>query len=194
MSSLVLIVDDDAIVRESLEAILENESYRFETASNGADAIEKTLANVPDIVLLDVMMPEMDGFEVCRRIRSLPAVAEVPIIILTALDDQKSLLLGLEAGADDFLTKPFNRVELRARVATITRLNRYRRLLKERNLTRKLTNQIINLQEEERRKIAMELHDELGQALTSLSIGMNLVRDELDPGQAVIKERIFDML
>ena len=78
------------------------------------------------------MMPGMDGFEVCQRIRNNPLLAEIPIIMLTALDDRKSLLDGLEAGADDYITKPYDRHELRARLIGITRLNRYRKLLDER--------------------------------------------------------------
>ncbi|MCB0124679.1 MAG: response regulator, partial [Caldilineaceae bacterium] len=80
----------------------------------------------------DVMMPGMDGFEVCRRLRADARLAEIPIILVTALDDRSSRLRGIEAGADDFVTKPFDHAELRARVRTITRLNRYRRLLDER--------------------------------------------------------------
>ena len=87
----------------------------------------------PDLILLDVMMPDMHGYEVCRRLRADPLLAEVPIIMVTALDDRESRLLGIKAGADDFLTKPFDTVELQARVQTIIRLNRYRRLLMERN-------------------------------------------------------------
>jgi PAS domain S-box-containing protein len=86
----------------------------------------------PDLILLDVMMPGMDGFEVCRRLRASDQLAEVPIILVTALDDRDSRIQGMEAGADDFVTKPIDRVELRARVRTVTRLNRYRRLLAER--------------------------------------------------------------
>jgi putative two-component system response regulator len=78
------------------------------------------------------MMPDMDGYEVCRRLRADPALALVPIMMVTALDDQKALLQGLEAGADDFITKPFSRAELRARVRTITRLNRFQTMLEER--------------------------------------------------------------
>ena len=193
-SSLILIVDDDPIARESLEAILESGDYRFSMAANGKQAVEKTLQELPDLILLDIMMPEMDGYEVCRKIRSIPQVAEIPIILLTALDDKASLLRGLESGADDFLSKPIHRVELRARVATITRLNRYQRLLQERALTRKLTKELIDLQEKERGHIAQELHDELGQSLTSLTIGLKLLKDDLPPDQAQAKERISDML
>jgi signal transduction histidine kinase len=86
----------------------------------------------PDLVLLDVMMPGMDGFETCRRLRGDPILAEVPVILLTALDDRESRLAGFEAGADDFVAKPFDRLELRLRVRGLLRLNRYRRLTEER--------------------------------------------------------------
>src|SRR5215213_5639586 len=132
MSSMVLIVDDEYIGRETLQSVLEGEGYQLVMAENGPQAIEKAKAILPDVILLDVMMPGMTGFEVCERIRNDPPVAEIPIIILTALDDRESLLTGLKAGADDFISKPFDRFELRARLIGITRLNRYHKLVQER--------------------------------------------------------------
>lgn len=128
----ILIVDDDAAGREVLVSILEGDGYELVLAENGFQAIDLANAIHPDIILLDVMMPGMDGFEVCRRIRSNKEIAEVPILFLTALDDRQSLLSGLEAGADDFISKPPDRYELRARLLAISRLNRYRKLLEER--------------------------------------------------------------
>src|SRR5678815_4133156 len=130
--STILIVDDEPFGRETLESILEPEGYTLVMAENGYQAIEEARAVRPDVILLDVMMPGMNGFEVCRRIRSEKQLAEVPILFLTALDDRQSLLNGLEAGADDFISKPFDRYELRARLLGITRLNRYRKLVTER--------------------------------------------------------------
>jgi PAS domain S-box-containing protein len=130
---VILIVDDEPQGRATLEALLHSSGYRLAFAANGAEALAQTASLTPDLILLDVMMPVMDGFEVCRRLRADPIVAEIPVILLTALDDRDSRLRGIEAGADDFITKPFDRVELRARVQTITRLNRYRRLLLERS-------------------------------------------------------------
>jgi CheY-like chemotaxis protein/nitrogen-specific signal transduction histidine kinase len=127
-----LIVDDTETGREILEALLQSSTYQLAFAANGPEALLKAEALTPDLILLDVMMPGMDGFEVCRRLRSNPRLAEIPIILVTALDDRQSRLQGIEAGADDFVTKPFDHAELRARVRTITRLNRYRRLLDER--------------------------------------------------------------
>ena len=132
MTSTVLIVDDEYAGRQTLQSVLEGEGYHLEMAENGWQAIEKAKALLPDVILLDVMMPGMTGFEVCQRIRNDPQVAEIPIIILTALDDRESLLNSLKAGADDFISKPFDRYELRARLIGITRLNRYHKLVQER--------------------------------------------------------------
>ncbi|NJN65962.1 MAG: response regulator [Chloroflexaceae bacterium] len=131
-TSTVLIVDDEPTGRETMEALLIGHGYHLVFASNGPEALAQAVQLTPDLILLDVMMPVMDGFEVCRRLRADPVLAEVPVVMVTALDDQESRLRGIEAGADDFISKPFHRAELRARVRTITRLNRYRRLLAER--------------------------------------------------------------
>jgi putative two-component system response regulator len=147
VSSLVLIVDDEYIGRETLQSVLEGEGYELEMAENGFQAIEKAKQLLPDVILLDVMMPGMTGFEVCQRIRSDPQIAEIPIIILTALDDRESLLNALKAGADDFISKPFDRFELRARLLGITRLNRYQKLLQERAKLREANAQLLNAYE-----------------------------------------------
>jgi CheY-like chemotaxis protein len=131
--STVLIIDDDERAREALKALLIGDGYRLEFAHDGASGLQLALDTQPDLILLDVMMPGMDGYEVCQRLRDNPAIAEVPVLMVTALDHQEACLRGLQAGADDFIAKPYNRLELRARIATIMRLNRYRRLLAERS-------------------------------------------------------------
>jgi two-component system, cell cycle response regulator len=128
----ILIVDDEPLGRETVAALLQSQGYQLRFATSGPEALAQASACPPDLILLDVMLPGMDGFEVCRRLRADPHLGDVPVILLTALDDRDSRLQGIEAGADDFVSKPFDRVELRARVHTITRLNRYRRLLAER--------------------------------------------------------------
>ncbi|MBI5800616.1 MAG: response regulator, partial [Verrucomicrobia bacterium] len=105
---------------------------RVESVTNGPDALARAAELQPDLILLDVMMPGMDGFAVCERLRATSALAEVPILLVTALDDRDSRLRGIEVGADDFITKPFDRGELRARVRALLRLNRYRKLLETR--------------------------------------------------------------
>lgn len=132
-TSTILIVDDETVMHDILEGLLIDRGYNLAFAGNGQEALARAAELTPDLILLDVMMPDMDGFEVCRRMRADPLLAEVPVIMLTALDDRESRLEGIKAGADDFVTKPFDGVELQARVQTITRLNRYRRLLVERN-------------------------------------------------------------
>ncbi len=129
--SLILIVDDLVKVRQAMESLLVGQGYQLEFACDGKEALQKASTLLPDLILLDVMMPNMDGFEVCRHLRADSRLAEVPIVLVTALDDQESRLKGIEAGADDFITKPFDRAELRARVKTITRLNRYGKLREE---------------------------------------------------------------
>ncbi len=129
--SVILIVDDNEAGREALADVLEPEGHVVVTAASGPEALALAAAHYPDLILLDVMMPGMDGFEVCRRLRAADGLSEAPVLMVTALDDRASRLTGIEAGADDFISKPFDRLELRARVRTILRLNRYRKLRDE---------------------------------------------------------------
>ena len=122
MSARVLVVDDILPNVKLLEAKLSSEYYDVLTATNGVEALEKVAAQSPDIVLLDVMMPGMDGFEVCRRIKADPATAHIPVVIVTALTDSSDRIKGLEAGADDFLSKPLNDTALMSRVRSLVRL------------------------------------------------------------------------
>ncbi len=122
MTARVLVVDDvDRNVR-LLEAKLAAEYFEVITASSGAEALARIAADQPDIVLLDVMMPEMDGFEVCEKIRATPGWAELPVVMVTALSDIDDKVRGLQAGADDFLTKPVRDQALFSRVRSLVRL------------------------------------------------------------------------
>jgi len=114
----VLIVDDDPSVRDLLALYFEKERFAVRTAANGDEALTLVAARRPDLVLLDIMMPGKDGYEVCRQLRAQGAI---PIIFLTARDDEVEPIIGLELGADDYVTKPFNAREVVARVKAVLR-------------------------------------------------------------------------
>src|ERR1041384_8122031 len=116
--STILVLDDERNIVQLAKLYLRNEGYQVETAANGREALEKVRQVSPSIVLLDLMMPEMDGWEVTKQLRKH---SDVPIIILTARDDDVDKVVGLELGADDYVTKPFNPRELVARVKAVLR-------------------------------------------------------------------------
>lgn len=121
----VLVVDDEPNIIELVKLYLEREGYQVETATSGHDALSMVSTSKPDIIVLDLMLPDIDGFEVCRRIR---AKSDIPILMLTARKEDIDKIIGLELGADDYATKPFNPRELVARVKAI--LRRYQTGLK----------------------------------------------------------------
>ncbi|PTE11484.1 PleD family two-component system response regulator [Mesorhizobium helmanticense] len=122
MTARILVVDDIPANVRLLEVRLLAEYFEVLTATNGPDAIETCENGKVDVVLLDVMMPDMDGFEVCRRLKSDPATSHIPIVMITALDQVSDRVRGLDAGADDFLTKPVNDLQLMTRVKSLVRL------------------------------------------------------------------------
>ena len=122
MTARILVVDDAESHVKLLEALLLREYYEVVTASNGAEAIEICLGGQIDVVILDVLLPEMDGFEVCRRLKDDPRTTNIPVVILTALDGAEDKIKGLEAGADDFMSKPVKDLQLLSRVKSLARL------------------------------------------------------------------------
>lgn len=118
MPETILVADDEASIRDLARLYLEKEGFRVQTAENGVQALAKAKSDSPALVVLDLMMPEMDGWEVCRRLR---ATGNIPILILTARDQDIDKIVALEMGADDYLTKPFNPREMVARVRAILR-------------------------------------------------------------------------
>ena len=125
MSATILVVDDDATVRSVLGRLLRAEGLEVATAGDGESALDAFKRLQPDLVLLDVLMPDPDGFEVCRRLKSDPQNRLTPVVLLTALRSVDDRIHGIEAGADDFLSKPFDPTELRVRVRSLLRLKSY---------------------------------------------------------------------
>ena len=118
MAKRILLVDDEPLIIKGLKYTLEQEGYETLAAYDGEEALEVFFANTVDLVLLDVMLPKLDGIQVCQRIRES---SNVPIIMLTAKGEDMDKILGLEYGADDYMTKPFNILEVKARIKTILR-------------------------------------------------------------------------
>ncbi|MBU6372842.1 MAG: PleD family two-component system response regulator [Alphaproteobacteria bacterium] len=122
MSARVLLVDDLELNRKLLEAQLRREYYQVSSVASGLEALAAAKADQPDIILLDIMMPGMDGFEVCARLKADPATRHIPVVFVSALDERVDRLRGLELGADDFLTKPVDSAQLTARMRSLARL------------------------------------------------------------------------
>ena len=129
----ILIVDDEEKNVKLIIAILKNYGYEFETAKNGLEAIEKTKAFAPDLILLDIMMPEMDGYEACRRLKENSETQHIPVVMVTALADRDSRIRGLESGANDFLTKPVDSTEITLRTKNLLRVKEFEDFLKHHN-------------------------------------------------------------
>lgn len=131
--SRILVVDDVSKNLQVVGTMLRNEGYQVMPATSGAQALERVQAQPPDLILLDLMMPEMDGLEVCRRLKAGEATRQIPVIFLTASNEMEHLVAGFEAGAVDYITKPFNAPELLARVRTHLELKHARARLREMN-------------------------------------------------------------
>jgi len=145
----ILIADDDAVLRKYLSAVLEKNDYQYTTATNGREAVEKVRTYSPDLLLLDVMMPEMDGLEVCKKLKDDPSTRHIPIILITGSTDRELRINGLSAGANDFLTKPIDRSELIARIRNLLRIKEFEDFLSNHNeiLKREVEDKIRQIRE-----------------------------------------------
>src|SRR3989454_571355 len=121
MAAEVLVVEDEPDIRNLIVLHLSREGFRCRTAKSGPEALREPRAATPDLVILDLMLPDLDGLEVCRRLRSDAATATIPIIMLTAKADEVDRVVGLEMGADDYVAKPFSPKELIARIPAVLR-------------------------------------------------------------------------
>jgi len=129
----ILIVDDVAANLRILSDALESQGYRIQAAMDGEKALKLVASGAPELILMDVMMPGIDGYETCRRIKQMPGMEHVPVLFITARSESEDVVKGFEAGGIDYLSKPFSEEEVHARVATHLRVGRLTRALKERN-------------------------------------------------------------
>ena len=188
----ILVVDDHEDNIELLRARLEARGYEVEGASDGQAALDAVTRNCPDLILLDVMMPKMDGIEVVRRLKANPELPFIPVIMQTALDSTENKVEGLDAGADDYITKPINFAELEARVNSLLRIKALQTALAERETELEELNdklRMISLTDgltgiENRRSLEMHLH-EMWQHSTRLHEPIALIICDIDKFKAV---------
>lgn len=204
----VMIVEDTSASLELLCELLTRSGYTVRPAPEGTMALRSAQAKPPDLILLDIRMPGIDGYEVCRRLKSDVRTRDIPVIFLSALRDEADTLRGFALGAVDFIAKPYRPEEVLARVRTHAELHRLKNSLEER--VRERTSQLLEAQasllesqsrlqelagflqsvrEKERSHIARELHDELGQALTSLRIDLGWLRGKCEKQGAAELDR-----
>ncbi len=198
----ILVVDDTPVNLEVIIDFLENYGFGIRMARSGQSALKRVEYDRPDIILLDVLMPDMDGFETCRRLKAQPTTQDIPVIFMTSLSSSEDKVKGFEVGAVDYVTKPLHQEEVLARIKTHLRLRDLTLSLEEKNQQlaisnqvektrlfeavnqqrsqlRALTSKLTQVQEAERTQLAQELHDEMGQSLTAISINLTSVQEAL---------------
>jgi signal transduction histidine kinase len=212
----ILIVDDTPVNLGVIVDFLEGYGFGIRIARSGASALKRVQYDLPDIILLDILMPDMDGFEVCRRLRALEATKDIPVIFMTALTGTQDQIKGFEVGAVDYITKPLHQEEVLARIKTHLRLRNstlklqeqhkqlevssrvererlFEAVRQQRQELRALNQKLTDVQEIERRQLARELHDEMGQALTMISFNLTAIEQALGADCAPnIRERLVE--
>src|SRR6185436_9897516 len=182
----VLVVDDDPDMAALLAATVQAEGMHAEVVSDGRAAIASVIDAPPDLVLLDVVLPGASGFEICRRLKTDPLTALIPVVLVTALEDRNSRLQGIEAGADDFLSKPVRPEELVARMKTLRRLHETRRELEARRLDAE-----VDRKDAERADVVVLFADLLGVTRITETIGVHNVVDMLNEYFSVLTEAAY---
>ena len=201
-AQLVLVVDDAPMNLEIITAELKRRGYDALVARSGQESIERAESTHPDLILLDVVMPGIDGFETCRRLKLGEATRDIPVIFMTALTATDDKIEGFRVGAVDYVTKPLNAVEVATRVATHLALDALRRRQAAQN--RQLRQEIRareqdmrskreEAREEERKHIARELHDELGQHLSAIRLELSYARMRWGTDNPELRERVEAM-
>ncbi len=183
----ILLVDDEPVNLKILKAMLVPEGYEVFTAENGLEALEKLNTENPDIVLLDVMMPEMDGFEVCKKIKAQKDKRMIPVLMVTALQDKIHRQQAMEAGADDFLSKPIDRIELLIRVKSLIRIKTYSdELLESYEIVKEKNQELERLELAKEGLTHMIVHDLRG-PLTNISMNIDMCLMQTEGGSKLEK-------
>ena len=212
----ILIVDDTPVNLEVIIDFLDSFGFGIRIARSGKSALKRVAYERPDIILLDVLMPDMDGFETCRRLKMAESTYDIPVILMTSLTSIEDKVNGFEAGAVDYVTKPLHQEEVLARIKTHLRLrdltislaekNRqmelsnhiekmrlFEAVSQQREQLRALTQKLTEVQETERTQLARELHDEMGQSLTAVGLNLTAVLDALPATvDASSRERLME--
>ncbi len=218
--STILVVDDTEQSLNMLVELLQLEGYRILQAQYGELAILTAQTRAPELILLDIRMPGMDGYEVCRRLKADPVTSSIPIIFLSALDDTEAKVEGFHLGAVDYISKPYHSEEVLARVRTQLELGNLRRtleqrvalrtqqllaevtertqatleLMKSRQELQELSWHLEEVREAERKHLARELHDELGQVLTVQRLELKQLADQIEQPPDILRNRILGVL
>ncbi len=203
----ILIVDDTPANLGVIVSYLESYGFGIRIARSGEMALKRVQYDLPDIILLDILMPGMDGFETCRQLKALEGARDIPVIFMTSLTGIEDKVKGFEAGAVDYVTKPLDQQEVLARIrihlrqrdltlslqeknqlletsSQVERSRLFDAINQQREQLRALNQKLTQAQEAERQQLARELHDELGQALTAITINLTTVAQELPSGCA----------
>jgi DNA-binding response OmpR family regulator len=190
----ILVVDDEPDNFDVIDTLLTGQGYELHYSANGYDAIASLETFWPDVILLDVMMPEVNGLEVCRRIKSLPTWQMVPIIMVTALSSKEDLARCLEAGADDFISKPVNSLELRARVRSMLRIKQQYDSIQSFSKLQKYTIQILqNSLQELRGNLASSLSHELNTPLSGVLGSLEMLIADVDEMSSEERLELLDL-
>lgn len=191
MKRHIFIVDDVIENLEMLTDLLDQKETIISTAQNGKEALKAITKANPDIVLLDIFMPEMDGYEVCKKLKANKYTSDIPIIFLSAGTEINNIVEGFNVGAADYITKPFNSSELIARVNTHIELKKARQVLKEieqKQAEKKILSAIVETEERERKRFAVDLHDELGPLLSAAKLYIEAIK--LDDNSKIVKKTL----
>ena len=195
---VIIIADDRRATRHMMRSILAPNGYKLLDAENGREVLDLCSSSLPDLVLMDIHMPDMDGLEACSRLKQLPKGSQVPVLMFTAYDEDKEVEKAFQSGASDFINKPVNPEELRHRVNRLLYLRKLEiqrqeaeaKLQSSYAMISSLLRKVLNAYEEERARLARELHDEVGMALTTLKLNLQLLNNDLSARDDAYKERL----